>query len=337
MLVLNVQSESSIDEESRLKQKILALEKQLNTAKMRCSLYEQLVGSLTQLPVSKKTKLVSLLHGQYSLTELLSLIHLPRTTYYYRKKQDPSFDKYESLKCFIRKTFLKSDETYGYRRICHLANESGFKCSPNTVLKLMGDLNLHVTVYSKHDDKYNSYEGNNGLQSDNVLQQKFDAIQPYTVLHTDITQVRLRDNRWGYISAVLDEASREVLSVVVTASPDKKQINQMLDQLKDRLPQGSYPIMHSDQGWQYQQADYHWRLKEMGIIQSMSRKGNCHDNAPIENFFSILKRERLDRYPPHTLHELRETVSSYVEWYNHERISLTRDGIPPVLYRNQYV
>lgn len=199
----------------------------------------------------------------------------------------------------------------------------------------MSDLGLKVVIYSKRTSVYSSYKGNVGRVAPNIVNQSFDAKSPLTVLHTDVTQVRLGNGKWGYISAITDEASREVLAAIVSASPNKTLIKDTLDELAKHLPEGYKPILHSDQGWQYQISEYQTRLKKMGIIQSMSRKGNCLDNAPIESFFSLLKRERLNRYPIKDIAVLRVMVNEYINWFNNKRISRTKKGLTPVEYRNQ--
>lgn len=199
----------------------------------------------------------------------------------------------------------------------------------------MSAMGLKVSIYSKHTSKYSSYKGKVGKIAPNVLNQNFDAKQPLTVFHTDVTQIRLYNGNWGYISAITDEASKEVIAAIVSSSPNKVMIRDTLDKLESQLSTDSEPILHSDQGWQYQIPYYQMRLKKMGIKQSMSRKGNCHDNAPIESFFNLLKRECLNRYKINDLAQLRKMVRNYVKWFNNERISMNKNGLTPVEYRNQ--
>lgn len=199
----------------------------------------------------------------------------------------------------------------------------------------MSAMGLKVSIYSKHTSKYSSYKGKVGKIAPNVLNQNFDAKQPLTVFHTDVTQIRLYNGNWGYISAITDEASKEVIAAIVSSSPNKVMIRDTLDKLESQLSTDSEPILHSDQGWQYQIPYYQMRLKKMGIKQSMSRKGNCHDNAPIEIFFNLLKRECLNRYKINDLAQLRKMVRNYVKWFNNERISMNKNGLTPVEYRNQ--
>lgn len=150
-----------------------------------------------------------------------------------------------------------------------------------------------------------------------------------------MTQVRLYNGEWGYISSITDEASREVIAAIVSTSPNKALIQASLDELEHHLKEGIKPTLHSDQGGQYQMVDYQPRLKALNITQSMSRKVSSHDNAPIEIFFNLLKRECLNRYQINTLSDLRNLVNGYVDWFNNVRISRNKIGLPPVEYREQ--
>ncbi|WP_290123243.1 IS3 family transposase [Amylolactobacillus amylophilus] len=282
-----------------------------------------------------KAQVINSLRPKYPLNELLSELKLPRSTFYDCLKRAKKPDKYTNLKEFILKAFQESDETYGYRRIHREALKAGFKISPNTILRLMGQLKLSVTLYSRHTSGYSSYRGKIGTVNDNLLKQKFDETTPFAVMHTDITQVRLADGTWGYISAVLDQASREILTAVVSKSANKEQLNKTIENLSEKLPMNSNSILHSDQGWQYQTREYQEAIKQLGIVPSMSRKGNCHDNAPIESFFSLMKRERLNRRKLSNFEALVKEVEDYIDWYNNHRISLNKNGLTPVEYRNR--
>lgn len=250
-------------------------------------------------------------------------------------KRDKRKDKYASVKIFIKKCFYTSQETYGYRRVYDEAIRHGFHYAEETIRRLMSDMGLKVTIYSKHTSKYHSYKGKVGKVAPNILKQQFNAKKPLTVFHTDVTQVRLYSGKWGYISSITDEASREVVASIVSVSPNKAMIKTTLDELQKHLEGGNKPILHSDQGWQYQMSWYQQRLKNMGIVQSMSRKGNCHDNAPIESFFNLMKRECLNRYQINTLTDLRKLVNGYVNWFNNVRISRNKNGLTPIEYREQ--
>lgn len=262
-------------------------------------------------------------------------VKLPRATYYDRLKRNHKPDKYAQIKHFIRQEYLKSGARYGYRRIHKKVIEAGFSYGEETIRKIMTDIGLKVTLFSKHTGKYSSYKGTIGKIAPNLLKQKFTATKPLTVLHTDITQVALYNGKWGYISVIIDEASKEVLTAVASYSPNKKLIKKTLDEVQRHLIKGAHPILHSDQGWQYQVPSYQLQLKQMGIIQSMSRKGNCHDNAPVESFFGLLKRECLNQYKIKNVTELRNILKAYLDWFNNDRISMKTKGLSPVEYRDQ--
>ncbi|MRT05941.1 IS3 family transposase [Ewingella americana] len=110
--------------------------------------------------------------------------------------------------------------------------------------------------------------------------------------------------------------------------------NMLSDALKTLKP-GDAPILHSDQGWQYQMARYQEALQAKNIKQSMSRKGNCLDNAVIENFFGLLKTECWHHKEYENTDHLRKTVEEYIHYYNNERIKLKLNGLSPVQYRTQ--
>jgi putative transposase len=271
------------------------------------------------------------------LQALLERLELPRTTYYDQRNRMKRPDKYADEKDFIEKVFHRSRETYSYRRIHAMAAKAGFHLCAETVRRLMSVQGLKVQVYSKHTSSYSSYKGKVGRIAPNIIKQVFSEVKPLTVFHTDITQIKLVNNQWGYLSCITDEASGEVVVAEVSASPGMQLIRDTLDGLASHINSESKPILHSDQGWQYQQKVYRQRLKNLNIKQSMSRKGNCHDNAPIESFFNLMKRECLNRIRIKNIEELTKIVSDYTYWFNNERISMNKNDLTPVEYRNQAI
>lgn len=199
----------------------------------------------------------------------------------------------------------------------------------------MDELNVQVSLYNRHrNGRYSSYKGTVGKVARNVLHQHFNETVPFKVLHTDVTQVRLADTKWAYVSAITDEASKEVLAFQVSNSPNSKLIMDTLDELTENIPEGIKPIIHSDQGWHYQLNYYRRYLNDNEFIQSMSRKGNCHDNAPIESFFHIYKTECFCGLPMcKNIEEFKQITNNYVEWFNNTRISMKTKGMSPIEYR----
>ena len=128
----------------------------------------------------------------------------------------------------------------------------------------------------------------------------------------------------------------EIISYSLSESPNFKQVSDMLDGALKKLNSNAELILHSDQGWQYQMKIYQAKLKQRGIRQSMSRKGNCLDNAVIENFFGTIKSELFYLKKYSDLEELKSDIREYIKYYNNERIKLNLKGMSPVKYRAQY-
>ncbi|MCT3438573.1 IS3 family transposase [Limosilactobacillus fermentum] len=185
----------------------------------------------------------------------------------------------------------------------------------------MPSMGLKVTLYSSKSH-YHSYRGHVGKTAPNYLHQQFNARKAYQLLHTDITQISISENVKGYLSPVIDEASGAVVAYATSTHPNMNLITTMLVSLFKKLPQGSSPIMHSDQGWQYQQWQYRGLLCQHGITQSMSRKGNCLDNSPVESFFNLLRRECLNRVKITSFQQFQNVIDQYIHWYNNIRISI---------------
>ncbi len=180
--------------------------------------------------------------------------------------------------------------------------------------------------------KYNSYRGNVGTAAPNILNRNFRADQPLQKLVTDVTEFHL-EGRKLYLSPIVDLYNGEVISYNLSFHPDMAQIRDMLEKAFQRIPDHSQAILHSDQGWQYQQWQYRGLLCQHGITQSMSRKGNCLDNSPVESFFNLLKRECLNRVKITSFQQFQNVIDQYIHWYNNIRISVNKKGMTP----NEYI
>lgn len=265
------------------------------------------------------------------------MLKLNRKTYYdnieHRLNQP---DKYAKIKQMIKQIYYgEADQTYGYRPMWAALKDEGVKLAQETVRKLMRRIGIKTPFYSRGSRKYSSYKGRIGRIAPNILGQHFNETRPYHVLHTDVTEYKLTSGKKVYISPVVDKASLEILACAVSYSPEMKTIYAMLDELAAKLPKGAHPILHSDQGFQYQTPGYQARLKEMHITQSMSRKGNCHDNAPGETIFNLMKREKLNRLKIHSLTQMKQVLRRYIYWFNHIRRSNKLKYTTPVKYRNR--
>lgn len=197
----------------------------------------------------------------------------------------------------------------------------------------MRELELQVRV--RKSKKLTTYRGRIGHIAPNHLERHFTATKPNQKWVTDVTEFKAKDGNKVYLSPILDLFNNEIVSYTLSYSPNWAQVEKMLKLAVKRLNKTSGGILHSDQGWQYQMAAYRQILAEHGIIQSMSRKGNCLDNAAMESFFGRLKTECFYGREFNTREEIVNAVRDYLDYYNHRRIQLKLKGLSPVQYRKQ--
>lgn len=238
-------------------------------------------------------------------------------------------DKYEEVKNIIQKIFDEHQGRYGYRRITLELRTRGIVLNHKTVRRLMNQMGLKCLVRMK---KYRSYRGQVGRIAPNILERDFQASNPNEKWVTDVTEFHLHGEKL-YLSLILDLYNGEIIAFNVEKRPVYTLVSKMLDQAFDRLKNGETPILHSDQGWHYQMKQYQHALKERGIVQSMSRKGNCLDNAVIENFFGLLKSELLYLKEFESIEHFKQELENYIHYYNHKRIKVKLKGMSPVQYR----
>ena len=259
----------------------------------------------------------------------MQLSGLAHSTYYYYLKHQNT-DKYEKEKREIVDIFNANKGRYGYRRVLTVLRKRGYSMNHKTVLKLMNILGLKGK--QRKNGKYHSYKGEIGKVADNLLARNFKAEKPFEKLTTDVTEFKVCDSK-VYLSPVMDLYNREIVSYSISLSPNLWQIREMLNGLFDKLPNDAKPIFHSDQGWQYQHAEYQRLLTEHNITQSMSRKGNCMDNGAMENFFGRLKVEMFYGEKFESVNAFITELKRYIDYYNNDRISMKLKGMSPVQYR----
>ena len=172
-----------------------------------------------------------------------------------------------------------------------------------------------------------------GKIADNLLARNFHATKPNEKWVTDVSEFKCTQGKL-YLSPVKDLFNDEIIAYDVSRTPNFEQITRMMAQAVTRLD-GASPILHSDQGWQYQMAGFREICRHHGITQSMSRKGNCLDNGAMESFFGRLKTECYFDKQFDTLEQLEQTIHDYIHYYNNERIQVKLKGLSPVEYRTQ--
>ncbi|WP_336691365.1 MULTISPECIES: IS3 family transposase [unclassified Chryseobacterium] len=271
------------------------------------------------------------LRHKYDLSVLLDCTGMARSSFYYHQKKGGT-DKYSDIKIMIKQIYHKHKGRFGYRRITLMMKEKGIVINHKTVLRLMKILGLKSIIRVK---KYRSYRGEQGKTAPNILQRNFKADQPNKKWATDVTEFNVSGNKL-YLSSIIDLFNGEIISYNLSERPVFAQIIDMLKKGFKRIKNTENIILHSDQGWQYQMKAYQNILKEKGIVQSMSRKGNCLDNAVIENFFGTLKSEMFYIKKFKSITELKKEIKEYINYYNNDRIRLNLKGKSPVQYRTLF-
>lgn len=173
-----------------------------------------------------------------------------------------------------------------------------------------------------------------GKVAPNLLERNFSTTAPNEKWVTDVTEFSLFGQKL-YLSPILDLHSSDIVSYTISDRPVLSMVIDMARQALAVLPRGAAPILHSDQGWQYQHKHYRKLLNDNGIIQSMSRKGNCLDNAVMENFFGILKSELLYLKEFDSIEQFKQELIEYLDYYNNRRIKAKLKGLPPAVHRKQ--
>ncbi|MBK1533992.1 IS3-like element IS1397 family transposase, partial [Escherichia coli] len=279
----------------------------------------------------EKTKVIRSLRCGHCQSDLLKAAGLARSTLYYQLSLQKAKDKYADVKQLIASIFHEHRGCYGYRRIHCELQKRGLKFSGKTVRKLMQQLGLKSPVRLK---KYRSYRGNMGLAAENILQRQFKAEAPCEKWVTDITEFRAGGQKL-YLSPILDLFNGEIVAWETACRPTEELVKRMLNKGLESLAEGEKPLLHSDQGWHYRIKSYQSALADKGLVQSMSRKGNCLDNAVMENFFGHLKEEMYYRRDYRSVEELENAVNEYITYWNQKRIKLSLGGLSPVEYRTE--
>lgn len=283
------------------------------------------------------------LQHKYSLVGLLDI----SGTYYYTLNKLDKDTKNDDIMNTIIDIYYTHKARYGYRRITLELINRGYTVNHKKVKRLMSKMGLYARTPKA---KYKSYKGDmNGTVKNLLLDKVIDEVNHKTyyernfktercneIWSTDVSEFHIAAGKL-YLSPILDLHNREIVSYNISASPNYEQIKDILAKAFNKYKDLKGLILTSDQRWQYQMQEYHIALEEKGIIQSMSRKGNCLDNSPMENFFGKMKNEMFYgyEYTFNTLEELKKEMENYISYYNNQRITEKLKGLTPVEYRNQ--
>lgn len=265
------------------------------------------------------------------MTILLQVAGLPRSTFYYQCQALQRGDKQVEIRAHIRAVYDRHKGRYGYRRITAALRKSTQYVNHKAVQRLMQEMGLRSLIRAR---KRYANLGQSDVKVPNVLQQNFKAEAPNKKWVTDITEFNVKGQKL-YLSASMDLYNGEIIAYRSARRPVFELVTETLKGALDQLHERCGLILHSDQGWQYKMLPYRKMLVKHGLTQSMSRKGNCFDNAANESFFGTLKAEFLRLTKIESIGQLEIGLRDYIHYYNNERIKLRLNGMSPVEYRLQ--
>ncbi|MCE5290870.1 MAG: IS3 family transposase [Nocardiaceae bacterium] len=281
-----------------------------------------------------KAQAVASLKADFPLALLLECAELARSTFFYHQGKLERPDPLAELKAAVQTAFETARGRYGHRRIHAVLAGQGWQLAKKTVLKLMRELGLKCHVRRKR--RYNSFQGEVGKVADNVLNRDFSADTPNAKWVTDVTEFRIGERK-VYLSPIIDLFDRSVIAYSWSLSPNLELTNSSLQAALATLAPGEHPLVHSDQGFQYQHWSWRTILRSVEASQSMSRRANCYDNAVAENFFGHIKSEMFYNARFETVESFTAALDDYITWYNTTRISTKLNGLSPVQYRAQAI
>ncbi|WP_317079956.1 IS3 family transposase [Clostridium neonatale] len=289
----------------------------------------------------KTARIIHSLRGEFKLKDILAVVGFPKATYMYWQKR---FNRENPNKELEEKILeIRSiNKDWGYRRVYGALRKQGILINKKKVQRIMQKLNLQVTSFTRKSCKYSSYKGKVGKVAPNRIHRRFDTQIPHQKITTDTTEFKYYevDDKGRmiikklYLDPFMDMCNREILSYGISQHPSAANIMGALNQAIEITADCPYRrTFHSDQGWAYQMKAYVHTLKENRIFQSMSRKGSCHDNSVMENFFGIMKQEMYYGVVYYSYDELKEAIEKYIKYYNEQRIKEKLGWMSPVEYR----
>jgi transposase InsO family protein len=274
--------------------------------------------------------LIAGLRCHHKLAVLLQVAGLARSTFYYQCKVICT-EQQKNMEANIRATYDEHKGRYGYRRItAELRHSMEKPVNHKCVQRLMQKMGLRALIRAKKRSR--NISGMSDEHIPNVLQRDFSATAPNQKWVTDVTEFNVNGQKL-YLSACMDLYNGEIIAHRMARRPVFELVSGTLQAALSRLEGTTGLTVHSDQGWHYKMQPYRSLLARRGVTQSMSRKGNCFDNAAIESFFGTLKAEYFHLETLDDIESLEAGVQDYIRYYNYERIKLRLQGLSPVEYR----
>jgi len=274
--------------------------------------------------------------AEYAVRRMCTVLQVHPSGYYAWRAQPISARQVQDqhLGIHIRQSWEESGRVYGDRKITRDLHDAGQSCGKHRVARLMRIMGLRS--HSGYGRRPAPRGTRPSVVAPNVLQRQFQTDAPNQVWVTDITYIRTREG-WLYLATVLDLFSRKIVGWSMSERMTRElAINALRAAIKTRNPEGEV-LVHSDQGSQFSSHDWQDFLKANRLRPSMSRRGNCHDNAVAESFFQLLKREKIRRHVYATRDQARADVFNYIElFYNPKRRHSTIGQVSPMEFEKQY-
>ena len=279
-----------------------------------------------------KTLVIDALKDKYRIKDLLSLLRLSKSSFYYQHFAMHKPDKYAEVRETIKDIFNHSYQSYGYRRIHASLKEFGTVISEKVVRRIMRQEEIKVKI--KRIKKYSSYQGEISPAVDNIIQRDFHSLKPNQKMLTDITEFALPEGK-VYLSPLLDCFDGMVTAWTIGCSPNAELVNNMLDNAIKHIKGNAKPIIHSDRGCHYRWPGWIKRMEDNGFIRSMSKKGCSPDNSACEGFFGRLKNEFFygRDWTKTGIKDFILSLDKYLHWYNEHRIKASLGYKSPMQYR----
>ena len=236
----------------------------------------------------------------------------------------------------------ETHKDYGYRRICGELRKQGMEINKKRVQRIIQKYDMQVMSYTRKSRRFSTYKGVVGRIAPNRVARRFNTNVPHQKITTDTTEFKYYEPdgkgkvviKKLYLDPFMDMWNLEILSYGVSDRPSSQSIMRALDEAITVTNDCRFRrTFHSDRGWAYQMNAYRHELKKNRIFQSMSRKGNCYDNAPMENFFGIMKQEMYYGQVYNSFNEPKEAIDKYIRYYNEQRSKASLGYRSPVEYR----
>ncbi|MGX6443974.1 IS3 family transposase [Neobacillus sp. K501] len=270
----------------------------------------------------------------FKLKDILQIVGIPESSYHYHIKMMRKENPDQELEESIQSIFEENNGNYGYRRIKLELKNREIKVNHKKVQRIMNELGLKGDKFRIKSRKYSSYKGTNGTVAKNRINRRFHTNVCHQKLTTDITEFKCSDSVKLYLNPIMDMFNGEILSYGISMRPTLELALKPLEEALEIVKDSEFrTTLHSDQGWHYQHKKWVKTLKENKVFQSISRKGNCLDNSPMENFFGLIKQEMYYGEALCSFEDLKKRIEEYINYYNNKRIKQKLAGMSPVQYR----